>query len=332
MDWVINLVEGADIEEVTDDMLEKMILKQAKLSVLFYEENEAESSLVLTALEEIDDDLDEMGVLFVKINEATVASEFGIEDRPTLVIFEKGIPNLFLGNLQNPDEVLEWIIGEISGDHTVEVVTDAMLDRLINTHPHVAAFFYDKDKQTSLKALEVLETIDDDVYDHSQIKMVKIDDPEEALEYGLKTLPALVFFEHKMPNIYEGNLLEAHKVSSWITDIAMEDKIEFVTPAMLDKLLDDYMNIAVFIHDRFVTHDKSALKDLETIDDDLDREGVHLLRLQDENGELADKYELDVVPCLVLFHEKSPYIFKGEVGDENEAIKWFRATLASFDE
>ena len=82
--------------------------------------------------------------------------------------------------------------------------------------------------------------------------MVKIDDPEEALEYGLKTLPALVFFEHKMPNIYEGNLLEAHKVSSWITDIAMEDKIEFVTPAMLDKLLDDYMNIAVFIHDRQV--------------------------------------------------------------------------------
>ena len=253
MEWVINLVEGADIEEVTDDMLEKMILKQDKLSVLFYEENEAESSLVLTALEEIDDDLDEMGVLFVKINEATVASEFGIEDRPSLVIFEKGIPNLFLGNLQNPDEVLEWIIGEISGDHTVEVVTDAMLDRLINTHPHVAAFFYDKDgHQASLKALEVLETIDDDVYDHSQIKMVKIDDPEEALEYGLKSLPALVFFEHKMPNIFEGNLLEAHKVSSWITDIAMEDKIEFVTAAMLEKLLDDYMNIAVFIHDRQV--------------------------------------------------------------------------------
>ena len=135
----------------------------------------------------------------------------------------------------------------------MEVVTDAMLDRLINTHPHVAAFFYDKDgHQASLKALEVLETIDDDVYDHSQIKMVKIDDPEEALEYGLKSLPALVFFEHKMPNIFEGNLLEAHKVSSWITDIAMEDKIEFVTAAMLEKLLDDYMNIAVFIHDRQV--------------------------------------------------------------------------------
>merc|ERR1712029_747428 len=130
----------------------------------------------------------------VKINEPSVATDFGIDTRPTLVIFEKGIPNVYEGSPTGADEVLEWIIGEISGDHTVEVVTDAMLDRLIATHPHVAAFFYDKDKQTSLKALEVLETIDDDVYDHSQIKMVKIDDPAEALDYGLKTLPALVFF------------------------------------------------------------------------------------------------------------------------------------------
>ena len=45
---------------------------------------------VLELLEEIDDDLDELDVLLVKINEATVASDFGIEDRPCLVIFEKG--------------------------------------------------------------------------------------------------------------------------------------------------------------------------------------------------------------------------------------------------
>ena len=38
------LIEGADIEEVTDDMLEKMIVKAEKLSVLFYEENDEEST------------------------------------------------------------------------------------------------------------------------------------------------------------------------------------------------------------------------------------------------------------------------------------------------
>ena len=50
------------------------------------------------------------------------------------------------------------------------------------------------------------------------------------------------------------------------------------------------------------------------------------------SSEYADKYELDVVPCLVLFHEKRPRVFKGQISDEKEAIKWFRKTLASFED
>ena len=41
---------------------------------------------------------------------------------------------------------------------------------------------------------------------------------------------------------------------------------------------------------------------------------------------------LDLVPCLILFHEGRPHIYKGEISDENEAIKWFRKKLVSFDE
>ena len=83
---------------------------------------------------------------------------------------------LNLGSLQSPDHVLEWIIGEISGDHTVEVVTDAMLDRLISNHPHVAAFFYDKNgHEPSMKAAKALETIDDDLHDFSKIKLGSVD-------------------------------------------------------------------------------------------------------------------------------------------------------------
>ena len=67
--------------------------------------------------------------------------------------------------------MLEWIIGEVSGDHTVEVVTDAMVDRLVATYPHVAVFFYDKDDhEPSRRAVEVLETIDDDMHHHSQAR------------------------------------------------------------------------------------------------------------------------------------------------------------------
>ena len=78
-------------------MLEKMIVKEDKLAVLFYEENEPQSVKALDMLETIDDDLDEMGVLMVKINEPSVATDFGIDTRPTLVIFEKGIPNVYEG-------------------------------------------------------------------------------------------------------------------------------------------------------------------------------------------------------------------------------------------
>jgi len=33
-----------------------------------------------------------------------------------------------------------------------------------------------------------------------------------------------------------------------------------------------------------------------------------------------------------LFHEGRPYQFKGEVTNEEEAVKWFKKKLASFDE
>jgi hypothetical protein len=53
----VSLVEGSDIEEVTDDMLEKMIITEDKLAVLFYEENDEVSATILESMENIDDDL-----------------------------------------------------------------------------------------------------------------------------------------------------------------------------------------------------------------------------------------------------------------------------------
>ncbi len=57
LEWLVSLVEGSDIEEVTDDMLEKMIITEDKLAVLFYEENDEVSATILESMENIDDDL-----------------------------------------------------------------------------------------------------------------------------------------------------------------------------------------------------------------------------------------------------------------------------------
>lgn len=61
----------------------------------------------------------------------------------------------------------------------------------------------DKEQKKSGKILAELENIDDDCDEHN-IAFVKIDDAEEAKEYGIDELPTLVFFEKKIPHVYDG--------------------------------------------------------------------------------------------------------------------------------
>ena len=105
-------------------------------------------------MKKIDVDLDTIGVLFVKVNEAQAAIKYGIEERPAIVVFEKGIPNLYEEeNFKDSQHILKWIIGEFSSDNTIEAVTDSMLDKMIAKQRHVAVFFYNKNDKQSLKTL-----------------------------------------------------------------------------------------------------------------------------------------------------------------------------------
>jgi hypothetical protein len=62
------------------------------------DDNDDEDSMqVLGDLETIDDDCDKHGIQFVKIDDDSAAKEFGIDDVPALVYFEKGIPNVYDG-------------------------------------------------------------------------------------------------------------------------------------------------------------------------------------------------------------------------------------------
>lgn len=50
-----------------------------------------------------------------------------------------------------------------------------------------------------------MENIDDEL-DKEGIVIVRLDDENEAKEYGIDHLPTLVYFENKIPAIYEGNI------------------------------------------------------------------------------------------------------------------------------
>lgn len=64
-------------------------------------------------------------------------------------------------------------------------------------------FTDDKDDKQDIRVLNELENIDDDL-DKEDIVIVRLDNQAEAKELGIDHLPALVYFEDKIPCIYEG--------------------------------------------------------------------------------------------------------------------------------
>jgi hypothetical protein len=94
----------------------------------------------LAELENIDDECDQLGIQFVKIDNVDEAKEYGIDKLPKLIYFEKGIPTIYEGNLEKEEEVLRWMELQTSSDE-IEDVTDEMLDIIISKMHHVAVLF-----------------------------------------------------------------------------------------------------------------------------------------------------------------------------------------------
>ena len=90
--WINDLLTGADIEQVrwfhpeilkkyfqslfnclfrqiTNDILDKFIATKSYLAVVFFKEDHKPSDEALLVLEEIDDDLDEHDIMFVKLDD-----------------------------------------------------------------------------------------------------------------------------------------------------------------------------------------------------------------------------------------------------------------------
>lgn len=95
---------------------------------------------MLEELENIDDECDSLGVTFVKIDNIDEAKEYGIEEMPSLLYFEKGIPTVYEGRLEEEESVLKWLEQQTTSDE-IEDVTDEMLDLILEKMPYVAVLF-----------------------------------------------------------------------------------------------------------------------------------------------------------------------------------------------
>lgn len=95
-----------------------------------------------------------------------------------------------------------------------------------------------------MTVLEELEKIDDDCDKHG-IQFVKIDDDKTTKVYGIDSVPAIVFFEKQVPNVYSGDLLNEEEILHWLVSQLEKDEIEDVTDEMLDRMVKDGKTLAV---------------------------------------------------------------------------------------
>ncbi|XP_063533402.1 uncharacterized protein LOC134743724 isoform X4 [Cydia strobilella] len=318
LEWLVGQLEKDEIEDVTDEMLDKLIKDGKTVAVLFYDNNDRKSQKVLAELENIDDECDTLGIAFVKIDNDEEAKEYGIEKIPTLLYFEKGIPTYYEGNLEEEEKVLAWLRYQVESDE-IEDITDEMLDLIIEKMPYVAVLFYDKDQKKSQKILSELENIDDEC-DQNDIAFVKIDDDKEAKEYGIESIPTMVFFEKGIPHIYEGDLMKEDELLGWLLHQKRHSEIPEVTDEMMDKLIESTPYLAVIFYDKEDKQDIRILNELENIDDELEKEGIVIVRMDNENE--AKEFGIDHLPTLVYFEENIPAIYEGDLMNEDEVLEW----------
>ena len=117
-----------------------------------------------------------------------------------MIYFEGGVPEPFVGDEQEPQEILKWIQDELKSQDIKEV-TKEILDKLNEKFETVGAVFVDSDNKEQTKIINGLVSKLDKIVEE-ELVIVQIDDPDYAEQLGLTDPPTLVQFSGDVPNLY----------------------------------------------------------------------------------------------------------------------------------
>lgn len=94
-------------------------------------------------MENIDDELDEAGIIFVTTEDTVMAKKLNIKIFPQLVFFRNRDPLFYKGDLDDEDEVLAWLTDEntLEIPGKIEEVNSKMLEKILGENDHVVVFF-----------------------------------------------------------------------------------------------------------------------------------------------------------------------------------------------
>lgn len=270
--------------------------------------------------------LDSKDVKMVSINEKAAEKNFGLHGSPLLVHFNGNIPRVFEGDLAEEEEFTKFIEESLEKSD-IEAVNGDILDSLVSRLPNIGAVFYDADDENDMEIINKLEDIDDD-FDKNGIPFVKIDDvPKARDEFGLDNLPAILFFNDEVPNMFAGDVSDPAALLAWMVAAKAGDTVELVTEEILEDMVDKFEYVVAYFQPYCKETDITCqatradiLAGLEDIDDNIDDIGISLVTTKDVK--FARKLGIPKLPCVGLFRNGDFQSFGGDLGNEAAILNW----------
>ena len=328
--WFNEELESMLIRTVDEDTLERLVETSDDIFAIFYDSKKKKQRKFMDGIDTIDDEAEKLEIFMVKVDDPVTARHYGLYQLPAVIYFEDGIPNIYEG-AQSPRAILNWL-EEQKTSNGIEEVNGVLLDRLIKEEEYVAAVFLseciDDDKLVCDELIENLEEIDDEL-DKIDILLVKLDEPQYAKVHKIKTFPTIGLFRNGDLAIYDGKVGEAMSVMKWLTDLdnlKIEGQIEEVGIPLLEMLIDKETNIFSLLYDEGDRRAAKIIKEMESIDDNLENDKVVLVKCSDEG--VDDHFGIGYLPRLVYFENGIPEMYPGAEVNAAEVLKWIALKLS----
>lgn len=320
---------SVEVEDLTGKQLEAALETEDSLAIYWYSKNCKTCDRVLGLLERLGQEVADNGITLVRVSDKKSAKSHNIRNLPALSLFRNGEPSHFEGDLTSASAMLDFLATPDALDlpGQIEDVSASQLELLVSAQDYVAVFFYTGNKASS-EVLEGLKKVDD-YCEKLDIALVKINDLELVTEYNLGDLPALVYYRHTIPILYQGTLVAEDDVLEWLIQNRSsgdeDDVIEEVQFKSLEAMVAAVENIAVLFYNPKSSKSSEILDSLETIDDDCDTRGVHFVKIADPAA--AYHYGITTLPTLVYFKNSVPNSYEGQLVDDQTVLAWLLAHL-----
>lgn len=197
----------------------------------------------------------------------------------------------------------------------IEQVNEKMLDYLYELVDDLVVLFYEEQDRDADEIIGALENIDDEL-DTDKVFLVRCHEEGAGEQFGVLDLPALIYIQNGIPDAYDGDDLTNHaQILGWVEEESKSNKINDVTDALLDKLIEKMDNLVIVFYDM---EDDPTVDNLEQIiANDCVEQDIGVVKIND--AEEAKKYGFEEdMPKLIYMEKKVPSIFDGDVEDAQE--------------